>query len=126
MGLGAGAVPWVLVPELFAEDLRGVASSLAIACNWLGAFVTTLTFRSLEATSLGVQGVFWAYAFFSCVGVVFVYLCVPETSGRSLEEIQLMLAPVDAGVSTLRKVPSLTVIQESGAEEMSEESIQSG
>lgn len=116
--LGAGCVPWVLVPELFHEDQRGVGSSLAIACNWLGAFVTTLSFSSLEAR-VQTQGVFWLYSAAAFCAAIFVYFTVPETSGRSLEEIQLMLAPVcfnEPGTARLRKVPSLQVIEELAVE----------
>lgn len=55
------------------------------------AFVITLTFTSLTST-LGLAGTFWLFSGLSILGTVFVFLVIPETKGKSLNEIQKMLA----------------------------------
>merc|ERR1740138_780832 len=63
---GLGPIPWLMLAELFTTEVRGVASSIAIATNWACSFLVTLTFGPLKE-KLGSDGVFLLYA---CVVVV--------------------------------------------------------
>lgn len=82
-------IPWVIGAEIFPTKLRGRAMSLAIMMLWLADFVVTQTFSRLRET-IGPAHTFWLYAFFSLVSVIFVVGMVPETKGRTLEEIEAL------------------------------------
>lgn len=89
--IGFGPIPWMMVGELFAADIKGIAGSAAGTFNWLLAFLITKTFGTiLEA--IGIGETFWLFSGFSILGTVFVFFVVPETKGKSLLEIQKMLA----------------------------------
>ncbi|KAH8257447.1 hypothetical protein KR038_010160 [Drosophila bunnanda] len=85
--MGYGPVPWLMMGELFATDIKGFAGSLAGTSNWLLAFVVTKTFDDLNE-GLGIGGTFWLFAGLTVLGVFFVFFAVPETKGKSLNEIQ--------------------------------------
>lgn len=88
--LGVGPIPWLMVGELFAPDVKGVAGSVAGSFSWIMAFAVTKSFASVQA-SIGTGPTFLMLAGFSAVGTVFVWFTVPETRGKSLLEIQIML-----------------------------------
>lgn len=81
----------MMMGELFSNDVKGVAGSVAGAFNWALAFVITYTFEKLNA-ALGQGQTFWMFSAFCVVGLLFVFFFVPETKGKSLDEIQRMLA----------------------------------
>lgn len=85
--IGFGPVPWLMMGELFASDIKGVAGSIAGTSNWVLAFIVTKTFVNLKK-ALGTGQTFWLFSGITLVGVIFVFLCVPETKGKSLNEIQ--------------------------------------
>ena len=87
--LAMAPIPWVIIAEIFPTKLRGPAMSLAIMMLWLADFVVTQTFPRLRET-IGPAHTFWSYAFFSFVSVIFVLGMVPETKGRTLEEIEAL------------------------------------
>jgi MFS transporter, SP family, xylose:H+ symportor len=80
-------VTWVLISEIFPNRIRGVAVSLAVAALWTACFVLTFTFPMLQHW-LGAAGTFWLYGVICLVGFLFVLLRVPETKGKTLEEIE--------------------------------------
>lgn len=88
--LGFGPIPWMMMGELFANDIKGVAGSAAGAFNWGLAFLITRTFKDVSE-AIGRGETFWVFAGFCVLGIVFVFFCVPETKGKSLAEIQRML-----------------------------------
>lgn len=77
--------------ELFANDIKGVAGSAAGAFNWSLAFLVTSTFALMNET-FGNGQTFWVFSGFCILGTLFVFFFVPETKGRSLADIQRMLA----------------------------------
>lgn len=81
----------VMVGELFAADIKGVGGSLAGSLCWIFAFAVTKTFSDIQ-NAIGIGPTFWLLSGFSIAGTVFVYFLVPETKGKSLSEIQTMLA----------------------------------
>ena len=85
--MSLGPVTWVLISEIFPNRVRGLAVSVAVSALWIACFVLTFTFPVLNR-ALGAAGTFWLYAAICFAGFVFVKRCVPETKGRSLEEIE--------------------------------------
>ncbi|KAK9002196.1 hypothetical protein V6N11_024882 [Hibiscus sabdariffa] len=77
--VGMGAVPWVLMSEIFPINVKGVAGSLVNLEHWFGAWAVSYTFNFL---------VDWSPPGVCAASVVFVAKVVPETKGRTLEEIQ--------------------------------------
>ncbi|GER30185.1 major facilitator superfamily protein [Striga asiatica] len=87
--IGMGAVPWVMMSEIFPIHVKGVAGSLVVLINWLGAWIISYTFNFLMTWSS--TGTFMTYAAFCALTVVFVAKIVPETKGKTLEEIQAFI-----------------------------------
>ncbi|KAK3928472.1 Facilitated trehalose transporter Tret1-2-like protein [Frankliniella fusca] len=85
--LGLGPVPWLFVGEIFPDRVKGLASSVANASNWLCAFLVTMLFPTIN-DSLGVHVSFWAFGACCLVGALCVGLLYPETKGKTLDEIQ--------------------------------------
>jgi SP family facilitated glucose transporter-like MFS transporter 8 len=85
--LGYGPIPWMMVGELFAPQIKGFASSFSCVLNWILAFVVTKFYADMAA-SFGTYTTFWIFAVISCIGTVFVFFIVPETKGKTLDEIQ--------------------------------------
>ncbi|KAF8015159.1 hypothetical protein BT93_H0840 [Corymbia citriodora subsp. variegata] len=83
---GMGAVPWVVMSEIFPINIKGVAGGFATLVNWFGAWAVSYTFNYLMSWSS--YGTFLIYAAINAAGMVFVITVVPETKGRSLEQIQ--------------------------------------
>lgn len=78
---------WVIVGEVFPLAIRGRASGLASSFNWIGSFAVGLLFPIMVA-SMSQQAVFAIFGIICILGVIFVSTRVPETRGRSLEEIE--------------------------------------
>jgi sugar porter (SP) family MFS transporter len=85
--VGVGTGTWVLMAEICPTRVRGRAMSLATVCLWCGTLLVTLTFLSL-VNVFTAAGVFLLYAVVSIGAFVFVWRGVPETKGRTLEEIE--------------------------------------
>ncbi|KAG6787160.1 hypothetical protein POTOM_008793 [Populus tomentosa] len=83
---GMGAVPWVIMSEIFPINIKGVAGSLATLVNWFGAWAISYTYNYLMSWSS--YGTFILYAAINALAIVFVVTVVPETKGRTLEQIQ--------------------------------------
>ncbi|KAK9733571.1 hypothetical protein RND81_04G075600 [Saponaria officinalis] len=84
--VGMGAVPWVVMSEIFPINVKGVAGGLATLVNWFGAWAISYTFNFLMEWSS--CGTFIIYAAINAGAIIFVIKVVPETKGRTLEEIQ--------------------------------------
>jgi sugar porter (SP) family MFS transporter len=84
-------VTWVLISEIFPNRIRGAAVSIAVSSLWIACFILTFTFPILN-THLGPAGTFWAYAAVCIAGFVFILMRVPETKGKSLEQIERELS----------------------------------
>lgn len=85
VGIGTGT--WVLMSEISPTRVRGRAMSIATLFLWCGTLLVTLTFLSL-VRALTAPGAFLLYAVICIAAFLFVRLVVPETKGRSLEEIE--------------------------------------
>ncbi|MGW8378256.1 sugar porter family MFS transporter [Streptomyces sp. ODS28] len=80
-------VIFIVPAELYPTQVRGTAMSVSLAANWTMNFLVSLTFLSL-LQALGVSATFWLYAGICALLVLFTLRCIPETKGRSLEEIE--------------------------------------
>ena len=80
-------VTWVVISEIFPNRIRGAAMSLAVTALWIACFILTYTFPILNST-LGSSGTFWLYAVICVAGFLFILLKLPETKGKTLEQIE--------------------------------------
>ncbi|XP_045427998.1 solute carrier family 2, facilitated glucose transporter member 8 isoform X3 [Pipistrellus kuhlii] len=84
--VGWGPIPWLLMSEIFPLHAKGVATGVCVLTNWLMAFLVTKEFSSLMEV-LRPYGAFWLASAFCVSSVVFTWFCVPETKGKTLEQI---------------------------------------
>lgn len=84
-----GPVVWTIINEIYPNRIRGRAVALATAANWGTAYLVSRYFLTL-VDDIGKPATFWLFAFFSLCAFVFIQRLVPETKGRTLEEIEEM------------------------------------
>jgi sugar porter (SP) family MFS transporter len=80
-------VTWVVLSEIFPNRVRGAAMAIATTALWVASFILTYTFPILNKT-LNASGTFWLYAVICVAGFIFIIKKLPETKGKSLEEIE--------------------------------------
>ncbi|XP_005213301.1 solute carrier family 2, facilitated glucose transporter member 6 isoform X8 [Bos indicus] len=85
--MGWGPITWLLMSEILPLRARGVASGLCVLVSWLTAFALTKSFL-LVTNAFGLQAPFFFFAAVCLVNLAFTGCCVPETKGRSLEQIE--------------------------------------
>ncbi|KAM3967790.1 facilitated trehalose transporter Tret1 isoform 1-T1 [Aphomia sociella] len=85
--LAFGPIPWLMMGEILPAKIRGAAASICTAFNWLCTFTVTKTFRNI-IDGIGPAGTFWLFGCICFAGLFFVVVCVPETRGKSLEQIE--------------------------------------
>ena len=83
-----GPICWVLISEIFPNTIRGNAVAVAVAAQWISNYVVSSTFPSLSEWSIG--STYLIYAAFSILSVLFVFKLVPETKGKTLEEMSAL------------------------------------
>merc|ERR1712217_276687 len=93
--VGFGPIAWLMISEVFPLKVRGAALSLAAVVNFSSNITMTLTSEVLQAACTPA-GVFFGYLVLSIVSLGFVQFVVPETKGRTLEEIETMLSGAKA------------------------------
>ncbi|SDJ83180.1 MFS transporter, SP family, xylose:H+ symportor [Sediminibacillus albus] len=84
-----GPVVWVLIAEIFPNKIRGQAVALAVAAQWAANYFISSTYPSMMEYSGGLTYSF--YGLMSVLSAIFVWRMVPETKGRSLEELEMVL-----------------------------------
>lgn len=82
-----GPVTWVLLSEIFPNRVRGIAVATCTFALWTGCFTLTYSFPLLNA-SMGSFGTFWLYSGICLAGALFFMAKMPETKGKSLEELE--------------------------------------
>jgi SP family arabinose:H+ symporter-like MFS transporter len=85
--IAMGPIPWIIISEIFPARIRGRASSVAVLTIWAACAIVAQTFPVLRE-SLGGAFTFWIYGACSLGSLVFVLCMLPETKGRTLEEIE--------------------------------------
>lgn len=83
-------VTWVVLSEIFPNRIRGMAMAVSTFALWTACFILTFTFPLLNK-GLGAYGTFWLYGIVCLSGFVFIKMTLPETKGKSLEEIEKKL-----------------------------------
>jgi SP family sugar porter-like MFS transporter len=87
---GLAPVTWVVLSEIFPNRIRGNGMAIATLSLWIGTFTLTLTFPALMATFKG-SFTFWLYAAICVMGFIFILSTLPETKGKTLEELEKLL-----------------------------------
>jgi SP family arabinose:H+ symporter-like MFS transporter len=85
--MSIGPIGWLFASEVFPGRIRGRAMSLASFTIWVSTFIVAQTFPMLNE-GIGASNTFWIYAAVSLFGLFFVMFLVPETKGKTLEEIE--------------------------------------
>jgi SP family arabinose:H+ symporter-like MFS transporter len=93
--ISLGPLTFVVVAEIFPTHIRGRAMSVAIFFLWLSVYVVSQTFPML-LESIGSAYTFWIYMVMSVIAFIFVWAMVPETKGKTLEEIEQLWIPAKA------------------------------
>jgi MFS transporter, SP family, xylose:H+ symportor len=87
-------VTWVIISEIFPNRLRSFGVSISVGALWIASFALTYTFPLLNA-KLGTSSAFFLYAAICFLGFAFIWFFVPETRGKSLEQIESLTAAGD-------------------------------
>ncbi|KZC10964.1 Facilitated trehalose transporter Tret1 [Dufourea novaeangliae] len=96
--LGWGPLPWTMMGEMLATNVKSKASSIAVCMCWLLAFFIT-KFSGTLSESFGNYTLYWLFAVFCVISVVFTVMVLPETKGKNLQQIQDELNGVSPRVS---------------------------
>ena len=79
---------WVTLAEIFPNRIRGAAMATAVFALWVGNFLLDLSCFPSLFERLGAAGTFWVFAGICSVGFILMKLWLPETKGKTLEEIE--------------------------------------
>ena len=93
--LSVGPVTWVILSEIFPTKIRGRAMGIATICLWTANTIVSQTFPMMDENEFLVEKFHHGFPFFiygtmCIVLIIFMWRCVPETKGKSLEEIEKM------------------------------------
>ena len=105
-----GPVTWVLLSEIFPNQIRGKAMAVAVAAQWIANFLVSWTFPILNDNPKLVDRfhhgfAYWIYGIMSVLAALFVWKLVPETKGRTLEQMEQLWA----GSDEHRQAPAVTL-----------------
>ncbi|BDA46904.1 Plastidic glucose transporter 4 [Coccomyxa sp. Obi] len=92
--MGSGPIPWVYLPEVLPNEIKGAAAALCTSLNWLSNLIVGLTFPAMLAL-LHLGGAYLVYAGLNVLGAIFVAALMVETKQRSLAQIQAQLLHMD-------------------------------
>jgi SP family xylose:H+ symportor-like MFS transporter len=98
--LSWGPVVWVLLAEIFPNAVRSKLMAIAVAAQWAANYVVSTSFKVLDGNTYLNEHfnhgfAYWLYGVFSILAALFVWKLVPETKGRTLEDIQHLWKPAD-------------------------------
>lgn len=82
---------WVVLSEIYPNRIRGAAMSIGATAHWLANFMLTFSFPTIKET-IGWANNFWLYGLICLIGFVVLYFYLPETKGKTLEDIERELA----------------------------------
>jgi len=84
---GMSATPWAVNAEIYPLHVIGTANSLATTVNWIGNFLVASVFLETTQTVAGEVMTYSVLAIFALAGFLFVYIMVPETANKQVDEI---------------------------------------
>ncbi|KAK7102427.1 proton myo-inositol cotransporter-like [Littorina saxatilis] len=91
---GMAPMPWTINAEIYPLWARGTCNAIAATSAWISNLIISFTFLSLTE-AITIYGVFWMFMGFSLLGLLFFFLLVPETRGKSLEQVEeLFMNPI--------------------------------
>ncbi|XP_010501386.2 PREDICTED: sugar transporter ERD6-like 1 [Camelina sativa] len=88
-GIGLGGLPWVIMSEVFPVNVKVTAGSLVTVSNWFFSWIVIFSFNFMMQWS--AFGTYYIFSGVSLVSAIFVWTLMPETKGRTLEDIQTSL-----------------------------------
>lgn len=114
---GYANVPFILMGELFPARYRSVLGPVSSSFNLLCTFTVVRSFPDMEV-ALGQHGVFWFFTCCTLVGILFIYFLLPETKGKTLEDIEkLFTMSYTIDVRPKMHTPSISILVTNGSEE---------
>ena len=84
-------VTWVLIAEIFPNRVRGLGVAASVSALWAASFVLTYTFPLIK-NAVGISGAFLVYSAVCFIGAALVFVSIPETRGRALEDMEAVFA----------------------------------
>ncbi|XP_050068628.1 proton myo-inositol cotransporter-like [Anopheles maculipalpis] len=104
--IGIRLIPWILIGELFAPNVRSGGSGLAGGIAYIFGFIANKTFLKMLAV-FTLPGTFWIYSLVTIVGAMILYKVLPETEGKSLQEIETyFLSPSERSARIDQEAPA--------------------
>ena len=85
--IGMAGLPWIIYPEIIPLKIRGFGVGVVICAKWIFVIIITGLFRNYE-DAVHSWGTFWSFGLVSFCGIIYVAVFIPETKGKSLEEIE--------------------------------------
>jgi SP family xylose:H+ symportor-like MFS transporter len=87
-----GPVAWVLLAEMFPNDIRGKALAVAVAAQWISNYLVSSTFPMMDKNSYLLEQfnhgfAYWIYGFMGLLAMLFIWKYIPETKGKTLEDM---------------------------------------
>ena len=117
--IGMGPIAWLIPSEIFATSIRAKAMSVATVFNRIVATLMASTFLS-TANAMGWGPFFLMLAAISVVVLIFAFFLIPETKGRSLEDMSIFFAEITGDVSILDAEKKIIADRDRGALEMND------
>lgn len=106
--LGLGSVPFLYSAEFFPSEMRSILSGITIGLANLEMFLVVKTFPTMMSSTMGGHGTFWLYAGVCFATIIFTLFFIPETKGKSLQEIEGFFAHKESLHVTPYVTPSAT------------------
>lgn len=103
--VGYGPIPWMMIPELSSARVRSMIASIATAFNWACVYIVTGYVKAL-IDGIGDDWTYWVFAIICALSCLFVGLLLPETKGRSSEQIQRELLGQSGNADTSLAEPN--------------------
>lgn len=88
--IGLGAIPWIVNSEIYPLHLRSIANSVSTTANWIANFIVSMSFLTMMSTPTGQVYAWIIISFFATFTWFWVFIRLPETKGKKLEDIILL------------------------------------